>query len=29
MRIELDFSSKKPIYEQLYEAIIIAMAMAI
>lgn len=26
MRIELDFSSEKPIYEQLYEAIIKAMA---
>lgn len=26
MRIELDFSSPKPIYEQLYEAIIKAMA---
>lgn len=26
MRIELDFSSEKPIYEQLYEAIIMAMA---
>lgn len=26
MRIELDFSSEKPIYEQLYEAIIRAMA---
>lgn len=27
MRIELDFSSEKPIYEQLYEAIIKAMAI--
>ena len=26
MLIELDFSSEKPIYEQLYEAIILAMA---